>query len=155
MTLLRYSYSSSESVPASLHLQQNPNKKTIGTDLPCRFFCHIKEEDRQHYCAGGLSFRKVCSWSGGVRAPLFASGGIGRRGSKMRNNEGFFLFISFSLTILYPTAAWFAITERFRFEYSSDMKCLRTVSQRLHNSDNNYNRIVRFFFVPFCLFCII
>ncbi len=35
----------------------------------------------------------------------------------------------------------YAITERFRFEYSSDMKCLRTVSYRLHKSDKYDNNI--------------
>ena len=88
--------------------------------------------------------------SGGVRHRFFevAPGGIGRR--IMRNNEGLFYIFSFPLlSILYPVPLLFAITERFRFEYSLAMKALRIVSERLHNSDNDYCNIFLCTFLAF------
>ena len=87
-----------------------------------------------------FSFRKVCSEDGGVRHRhiCFAPGGM--IGAETRNNEG--CFLSFPLlSILYIMGNKYAITERFRFEYSSEMNCLRKVSERLHNSDKGDSNI--------------
>ena len=87
-----------------------------------------------------FSFRKVCSEDGGVRHRhiCFAPGGM--IGAETRNNEG--CVFSFPLlSILYLMRAEYAITERYRFEYSSEMNCLRNVSQRLHNADKGDNNI--------------
>ena len=52
------------------------------------------------------------------------------------------VFFSFPLlSILYIMGNKYAITERFRFEYSSEMNCLRKVSERLHNSDKGDSNI--------------
>ena len=95
----------------------------------------------------------------GTVISVFASGGM--VDAETRNNEVFMLISFPLLSILYIIPRKYAITEQSRFEYSSDMNCLRNVLQRLHIADNGDRTVngekctVRIFIVPFRCFCII